>query len=152
MLGEAPLGTPGTVMPCLMRVATGDLDRHSVFGGDYPTVDGTAVRDYIHVMDVAPGHRVALERLADRVGMRTFNLGTGVGTPVLQLVAAFTRSCGRPIRYEIAARRAGDVAEVVADPGLAAREWVWRAARDLTAICTDAWRFAQLNPTGYASR
>ena len=132
-----------------MRVAMGGLERMSVFGGDYPTVDGTGVRDYVHVMDVARGHRIALERLAFQRGMRTLNLGTGVGTSVLQLAAAAAQACGRPIPCDIVARRAGDVAALVADPGLAAREWGWRATRDLAAMCADAWRFQQLNPTGY---
>lgn len=149
MLGEDPLGTPNNVMPYLMQVAIGRLERLSIFGADYPTADGTGVRDYIHVMDVAHGHRVALERLDDRAGMRILNLGTGMGTSVLELVAAFADACGREIPYDIVARRPGDVAELIADPSLVAQEWSWRASRDLAAMCADAWHFQQLNPSGY---
>lgn len=150
MLGEDPRGMPANLMPYLMRIAVGRLDRLRVFGGDYPTPDGTAVRDYIHVMDVADGHRVALERLDDQPGMRVLNLGTGVGTSVLDLVEAFGAACGMRIPYEIVGRRHGDVPQTVADPSAVAREWGWCTSRDLAAMCEDAWRFQRLNPTGYA--
>jgi len=143
LLGDDPTGVPNNVMPILARVATGRLDQLDVFGGDYPTVDGTAVRDYVHVADVADGHRVALDHLADGVGLRAFNLGTGVGTSVLQLVQAFGRACGQELPYRIVARRPGDVAELVGDPGRVRRAWNWRATRDLDAMCRDAWRFQQ---------
>jgi UDP-glucose 4-epimerase len=107
------------------------------------------VRDYIHVMDVAEGHRAALEHLDDATGMRVLNLGTGRGTSVLQLVDAFQRACGRPIPYEITGRRPGDVPALVADPGAVARAWDWTTTRDLAAMCEDAWRFQELNPSGY---
>ncbi|GHE08179.1 UDP-glucose 4-epimerase GalE [Streptomyces alanosinicus] len=149
LLGEVPRGVPNNVMPYLARVAAGRLPRLSVFGDDYPTSDGTGVRDYIHVMDVAAGHRVALEHLDEETGMRVFNLGTGQGTSVLQLVAAFERACGVPIPYEIIGRRPGDVAALIADPGAVARAWAWTTTRDLTAMCEDAWRFQELNPSGY---
>lgn len=149
LLGEVPRGTPGNVMPYLAQVAAGRLPRLRVFGDDYPTADGTGVRDYVHVMDIADGHRVALEHLDDEHGMRVFNLGTGQGTSVLELVAAFERACGSPIPYEITGRRPGDVPALVADPAAVARAWNWTAARDLTAMCEDAWRFQELNPSGY---
>lgn len=149
LLGEDPRGVPDNVMPFLTQVAVGRLPRLRVFGDDYATADGTGVRDYIHVMDVADGHRVALEHLDDDSGMRTFNLGTGVGTSVLELVAAFSRACGRPVPYEVTARRPGDVAALVADPGAVARAWNWATTRDLAAMCRDAWAFQELNPSGY---
>ncbi|MFD3656764.1 UDP-glucose 4-epimerase GalE [Streptomyces sp. 24-1644] len=149
LLGEDPRGVPNNVMPFLAQVAVGRLERLDVFGDDYATVDGTGVRDYIHVMDVAEGHRAALEHLGDESGMRVFNLGTGVGTSVLELVAAFSDACGTPIPYRIAARRPGDVAALVADPSAVARAWNWATTRDLGTICRDAWRFQELNPSGY---
>ncbi|MFI1096973.1 UDP-glucose 4-epimerase GalE [Streptomyces sp. NPDC020917] len=152
LLGEVPRGAPGNVMPYMAQVAAGRLDRLDVFGGDYPTVDGTGIRDYIHVMDVAEAHRLALEHLADRTGMRVFNLGLGSGTSVLELLAAFRRASGRPIPYRIVPRRPGDVSALVADPTAATRAWGWRATRDVAAMCQDAWRFTRLNPAGYADR
>lgn len=149
LLGEDPRGVPNNVMPFLTQVAVGRLPRLRVFGDDYATADGTGVRDYIHVMDVADGHRVALEHLDDDTGMRTFNLGTGAGTSVLELVAAFSRACGRPVPYEVTARRPGDVAALVADPGAVTRAWNWATTRDLAAMCRDAWAFQELNPSGY---
>ncbi|OEJ22183.1 UDP-glucose 4-epimerase GalE [Streptomyces agglomeratus] len=149
LLGEDPRGVPNNVMPYLAQIAIGRLRRLRVFGDDYPTADGTGVRDYIHVMDVAEGHRAALEHLGDANGMRTFNLGTGVGTSVLQLVAAFADACGREIPYEIVARRPGDVAALVADPSAVARAWSWATTRDLATMCRDAWRFQEQNPSGY---
>lgn len=149
LLGEVPTGVPNNVMPYLMQVAIGRLARLSVYGADYPTRDGTAVRDYIHVMDVATAHRIALERLTGEPGMRVLNLGTGVGTSVLELIRAFAAACGRPIPYDVVGRRPGDVAELVADPAAAARAWGWSATRDLAEMCRDAWRFQSLNPAGY---
>lgn len=156
LLGEDPRGVPNNVLPYAMQVAIGRRDILRVFGDDYSTPDGTAVRDYIHVMDVADGHRVALEHLdperssapAPR-GLHVLNLGTGVGTSVLELVAATGRACGRAVPYEIVGRRQGDVAHLVADPGAAQRAWGWRTTRDLAAMCADAWLFQQLNPNGY---
>lgn len=150
-LGEDPAGIPNNVMPYLMQVAVGRLSVLPVFGSDYATADGTGVRDYIHVVDVADGHRVALEHLGDRAGMRVFNLGTGVGTSVLELVAAFGAACGAPVPYVIKARRPGDVPELVADAGQVAAAWGWRAKRDLAEICRDAWAFQRQNPTGYVN-
>ncbi|WP_225833529.1 UDP-glucose 4-epimerase GalE [Streptomyces sp. NK08204] len=150
LLGEDPRGVPGNLMPYVAQVAVGRRDRLSVFGDDYPTPDGTGVRDYIHVMDVAEGHRVALEHLDDDTGMRVFNLGTGTGTSVLQLVAAFQEASGRSVPYQVVDRRPGDVAALVADASAVAAAWGWTTTRDLTAMCRDAWRFQELNPHGYA--
>jgi UDP-glucose 4-epimerase len=150
-LGEDPRGVPNNVMPYLAQVAVGRLERLSVFGGDYPTPDGSAVRDYIHVVDVADGHRLAVEHLGDGPGMRVFNLGTGSGASVLELVEAFSAACGSQIPHRIVARRPGDVACLIADPSRVEREWGWRTTRDLTAMCADAWRFQRLNPNGYGS-
>lgn len=150
LLGEDPQGVPNNVMPYVAQVAVGRRQKLSVFGDDYPTPDGTGVRDYIHVMDVAEGHRVAVERLDDRTGMQTFNLGTGTGTSVLQLVAAFGEASGRSIPYQVVDRRPGDVAELVADASAVAAAWDWTTTRDLAAVCRDAWRFQQLNPDGYS--
>jgi UDP-glucose 4-epimerase len=150
LLGEDPRGIPNNVMPYVAQVAVGRRERLSVFGDDYPTPDGTGIRDYIHVMDVAEGHRVAVEHLDDEAGMRVFNLGTGVGTSVLALVAAFAEASGRDIPYQVVDRRPGDVAELVADASAVAAAWNWTTTRDLTAMCRDAWRFQELNPHGYA--
>ncbi|MFF5938633.1 UDP-glucose 4-epimerase GalE [Streptomyces sp. NPDC012508] len=150
LLGEVPRGVPNNVMPYLAQVAAGRLDRLKIFGDDYATPDGTGVRDYLHVMDVAEGHRVALDHLDDTRGMTVLNLGTGRGTSVLELVAAFQSACGTPIPYEITGRRPGDVAALVADPTAVTRAWNWTTTRDLTAMAEDAWRFQQLNPSGYA--
>jgi UDP-glucose 4-epimerase len=150
LLGEDPRGVPNNVMPYVAQVAVGRRERLSVFGDDYPTPDGTGIRDYIHVMDVAEGHRVAVEHLDDEAGMRVFNLGTGVGTSVLALVAAFAEASGRDIPYQVVDRRPGDVAELVADASAVAAAWNWTTTRDLTAMCRDAWRFQELNPHGYA--
>lgn len=149
LLGEVPRGALHNIMPYLARVSSGRLDRITVYGADYPTPDGTAVRDYVHVMDIADAHRIALERIDQYHGMRAFNFGTGVGTSVLELVEAFGVAAGRPIPYDVAPRRPGDVAALVADPGAVAREWGWHSTRDLAAMCRDAWRFEQRNPGGY---
>jgi UDP-glucose 4-epimerase len=151
LLGEAPLGVPNNIMPYLTQVAVGRRERLRVFGDDYDTPDGTAVRDYIHVMDVAEAHSVASERLSDCSGMRAMNLGTGLGTSVLELIAAFSAACGREIPYEFAPRRPGDVDATVADPERIASEWGWRTSRDLAMMCQDAWRFQELNPNGYVA-
>ncbi|ANP52906.1 UDP-glucose 4-epimerase [Streptomyces griseochromogenes] len=152
LLGEDPRGVPGNLMPYVAQVAVGRRERLSVFGDDYPTPDGTGVRDYIHVVDVAEGHRVALEHLDDRAGMRVFNLGTGTGTSVLELVGAFAEVSGRPVPHRVVDRRPGDVAALVADASAVAEAWDWTTTRDLTAMCRDAWRFQELNPDGYSRR
>jgi UDP-glucose 4-epimerase len=149
-LGEDPLGVPNNIVPYLMQVAVGRLEQLSVFGGDYDTPDGTAIRDYIHVLDVAAGHRVALERLHDEPGKRVLNLGTGVGTSVLELVAALSDAVGRDLPYRIVDRRPGDVRALIADPSKVNAAWGWRAERDLADMCRDAWRFQSSNMAGYA--
>ncbi|WP_298799206.1 UDP-glucose 4-epimerase GalE [Pseudonocardia sp. 73-21] len=148
-LGEDPRGPLNNVVPFLMQIAIGRRDRLRVFGGDWPTPDGTAVRDYVHVVEIAEGHRLALDQPPSGPGLRVLNLGTGVGTSVLELVTAFGAACGRDIPYDVVGRRAGDVAELVADPGRVAAEWGWKAGRDVAAMCRDAWRFQRLHPDGY---
>jgi UDP-glucose 4-epimerase len=149
-LGEDPLGVPNNIVPYLMQVAVGRLEELSVFGDDYDTPDGTAIRDYIHVLDVVEGHRVALERLHDQAGLRVVNLGTGVGTSVLQLVSALSEAVGRDLPYRVVDRRPGDVPALIADASRAAESLGWRARRDLADMCRDAWRFQSSNLAGYA--
>lgn len=149
LLGEDPFGVPNNVMPYLAQIAVGRLAELSVFGADYPTPDGTGIRDYIHIVDVADAHRVALEHLDDATGFRVFNLGTGSGVSVLELRAAFSEACGKDIPYRIVDRRPGDVARLVADASLVDREWGWRTTRVLSNMCNDAWRFQERNPAGY---
>ncbi|MZF90968.1 UDP-glucose 4-epimerase GalE [Streptomyces sp. SID5643] len=152
LLGEEPRGTPDNLMPYIAQVAVGRRERLRVFGDDYPTRDGTAVRDYLHVMDTVEAHRVALDHFGDSTGMQVYNLGLGKGSSVLEVVNAFSRACGRPIPYEIAPRRPGDVAELVADATAVNRAWGWRPTRGLADMCRDAWRFQRLNPNGFARR
>jgi UDP-glucose 4-epimerase len=149
VLGEDPRGVPTNLMPHMMQVAVGRLQKLRVFGLDYPTADGSGVRDYIHVVDVAEAHRVALEHLADMQGMRALNLGTGTGVSVLQLIEAFEEECGVTIPYETVGRRPGDVAMLIADATRIEKEWSWRTTRDIRDACRDAWRFQQGNPDGY---
>jgi len=149
-IGEDPNGLPNNLMPYVSQVAVGRLARLRVFGGDYPTSDGTGVRDYIHVVDLAQGHLRALERIASLRGITTVNLGTGRGHSVLEVVKAFERASGRAVPYDVVERRAGDVAECWANPALAAEVLGWRAERDLDQMCADAWRWQSANPQGYA--
>lgn len=141
LIGEDPSGTPNNLMPYVAQVAAGQREQLQVFGGDYPTVDGTGVRDYIHVMDLAEGHVAALDHLARAPGLLTVNLGTGEGVSVLQMVKAFERASGRAVAYRIVGRRAGDVAACWADPALAERLLGWRTKRSLAQMCEDAWRW-----------
>ena len=149
LIGEDPGGIPNNLMPYISQVAVGKLKQLSVFGGDYPTRDGTGVRDYIHVVDLALGHIRALQKLATGPGLVTYNLGTGQGYSVLELAAAFEQASGRPVPYQLVARRPGDIAACYADPGLAQRELGWRAERDLKQMCEDTWRWQSNNPEGY---
>lgn len=149
LIGEHPSGIPNNLMPYIAQTASGLRERLSVFGGDYPTRDGTGVRDYIHVTDLATGHLRALAALGDKPGCITHNLGTGTGYSVLEMVAAFEAASGRVIPYTIAPRRPGDIAECYADPGRARRDLGWSAKQDLAAMCADAWRWQQQNPSGY---
>ncbi|MDQ7990622.1 MAG: UDP-glucose 4-epimerase GalE [Candidatus Dactylopiibacterium sp.] len=149
-IGEDPNGIPNNLMPFVSQVAVGKRARLSVFGGDYATPDGTGVRDYIHVVDLARGHVKALERLAGEAGVMRLNLGTGRGYSVLDVVRAFEAASGRPVPYEIVARRAGDVAQCYAATDLAAERLGWRAERGIEEMCADAWRWQSRNPDGYA--
>lgn len=141
LIGEDPQGVPSNLMPYIARVAAGLLPHLSVFGGDYPTPDGTGVRDYVHVMDVAEGHVAALDTLAGRRGVHVYNLGTGRGHTVLEVVKAYEETTSRPVPYEIVGRRPGDVAASWANVDKAADELSWRASRDLATMCADSWRW-----------
>ena len=148
-IGEDPNGIPNNLMPYITKVAIGELKQLRVFGNDYPTHDGTGVRDYIHVVDLAAGHVKALEKLATNPGLVTYNLGTGNGYSVLDVVKAFSEASGREIPYEIAPRRAGDIATCYADPKKANEELGWKAERGIKEMCEDSWRWQSNNPKGY---
>jgi UDP-glucose 4-epimerase len=148
-IGEDPRGTPNNLMPYVAQVAVGRREKLSVFGGDYPTHDGTGVRDYIHVTDLAEGHVAALRWLLGHAGSLTVNLGTGQGYSVLDLVRAYEKASGRPVPYDIVARRPGDVAACWADPTTARETLGWAARLDLARMCEDSWRWQQLNPHGF---
>lgn len=152
-IGEDPVGKPNNLLPFIAQVAVGSRPCLDIFGNDYPTPDGTGIRDYIHVMDLVEGHLRALEALGrqDLPGVMALNLGTGRGYSVLEVVAAFERASGRKIKYRMASRRPGDAAVCYADPGLAARELGWRARRGLDQMCADTWRWQRQNPRGYGS-
>jgi UDP-glucose 4-epimerase len=148
-IGEDPEGIPNNLMPFLMQVAVGRRDFLRVFGGDYDTRDGTCIRDYIHVVDLALGHLAALDAL-DRIdGAEAYNLGTGRGSTVLEVVEAASRAVGRPVPYEIVERRPGDAPAVWADPSRAERELGWVAERSLDDMCVDSWRWQSANPHGF---
>jgi UDP-glucose 4-epimerase len=149
LIGEDPRGTPNNLMPYVAQVAVGRRAFLQVFGDDYPTPDGTGVRDYIHVVDLAEGHVAALRRLFDHPGSLTVNLGTGRGCSVLDVVRAYAAASGREIPYRVAPRRPGDVAACYADPSLAADLLGWRARHDLDRMCADSWRWQSMNPNGY---
>ena len=148
-IGEDPGDIPNNLMPYISQVAVGKLEKLSVFGGDYATKDGTGVRDYIHVVDLALGHIKALQRLAANPGLVTYNLGTGQGYSVIEMARAFEQASGQPVPYEIVARRPGDIAACYADPALAQRELGWKAERGLQEMCEDSWRWQSANPQGY---
>ena len=148
-IGEDPNGIPTNLVPLLMQVAIGRRDRLDVFGGDYDTPDGSAVRDYIHVVDLAKGHVAALDALAAHRGCTAVNLGTGVGHTVLEVVAAAGEVVGTPVPHEVVGRRPGDIARIWADPTLAAEILGWRATRSLNDMLADHWRWQQQHPTGY---
>lgn len=151
LIGEDPNGPPNNLMPFVCQVAVGRREHLQVFGNDYPTSDGTGVRDYLHVMDLARAHVDALDYLCVKERSLTVNLGTGNGVSVLQMVHAFERACGKPVPYEIVSRRPGDAASVYADPTLAQQLLGWNAELDLDAMCRDAWRWQQMNPEGYGA-
>ena len=148
-IGENPRGIPNNLMPFVTQVAVGKRPKLSVFGGDYPTHDGTGVRDYIHVVALALGHLAALETVVAGKGAWTVNLGTGKGYSVLDFVKAFEKASGKPIPYQIVDRRPGDVAQCYADPSLAAEMLGWRAQRDVQQMCADSWNWQKKNPDGY---
>lgn len=148
-IGEDPNGIPNNLLPYIAQVAIGRLKQLSVFGNDYPTPDGTGVRDYIHVVDLSLGHLKALQYIADRHGVFTFNLGTGQGYSVLEMVKAFEQASGRAVPYQVVARRPGDIAVCYAEPDLAGQELGWRAERGLPEMMADTWRWQSQNPNGY---
>jgi len=149
LIGEDPGGTPNNLMPYVSQVAVGRRTELQIFGGDYPTPDGTGVRDYIHVVDLADGHIAALDWLQRHKGVHTFNLGTGQGTSVLEVVHAFETASGKPVPYRIVDRRPGDIAQCYADSSRAELELGWKAKRGITEMCKDAWNWQVKNPGGY---
>ncbi|BAP13851.1 MAG: UDP-galactose-4-epimerase [Alcanivorax borkumensis] len=151
-IGEDPNGIPNNLMPFIAQVAIGKRAQLSVFGGDYATPDGTGVRDYIHVMDLAQGHLAALQALEGDRGLLTVNLGTGRGYSVLEMIAAFSKASGRDVPYQIVERRSGDVATCYADPAHAEEVIGWKAARGIDDMCCDHWRWQESNPEGYGER
>lgn len=151
-IGEDPRGIPNNLMPYISRVAIGSLDKVQVFGNDYDTPDGTGVRDFIHVTDLAEGHINALVKLLSGPGITVCNLGTGRGFSVLEMIQGFERACGRPIPYEIVPRRPGDIAACWADPSRAEKELGWTATRSLDDMCRDTWNWQRKNPHGYDRR
>ena len=149
LIGEDPCGTPNNLMPLIAQVATGKREKLSILGNDYPTPDGTGVRDYIHVEDLARAHLLALKKLQDTTGSLTVNLGTGQGYSVLDIVDAFQKASGKSIPFEMVARRQGDVAISLADPSLAKQLLGWTASFGVNRMCEDVWRWQSMNPNGY---
>jgi len=141
LIGEDPNGIPNNLVPYIAQVATGQRDILPIYGGDYPTPDGTGMRDYIHVIDLAVGHVKTLDALSGRRGALAYNLGTGRGNSVLEMVSAFEKACGRPVPYKIVGRRPGDIAMCYADVALAERELGWKAQRSIEQMCIDSWRW-----------
>ncbi len=148
-IGEDPKGIPNNLMPYISQVAVGKLEKLGVFGDDYDTPDGTGVRDYIHVVDLAVGHVKAIDYIFTNPGLDVINLGTGVGYSVLDMVKAFSRACGKEIPYEVKPRRAGDIAMCYADPAKALKVLGWKAEHGLDEMCEDTWRWQSANPNGY---
>jgi len=149
LLGEDPAGIPNNLMPYIAQVASGKLEKLSVFGDDYPTADGTGVRDYIHVVDLARGHLMALNKMKDASGVNVFNLGTGCGYSVLEMVSAFEKAAGVKVPYQIVDRRQGDIAACYADPSLAESVLGWKAELGLEQMCADTWRWQKNSPDGF---
>lgn len=150
-IGEQPQGIPNNLMPYISQVAVGKREKLSIFGGDYPTVDGTGVRDYIHVMDLSAAHIKAIQKIDELPGATTVNIGTGNGYSVLEMVKAFERVSGANVAYEIVERRAGDIAECWADPGFAEKILGWKAIYGLDDMISDTWRWQSANPNGYSN-
>lgn len=150
-MGEDPQGIPNNLMPFIAQVAVGRREKLSVFGNDYPTFDGTGVRDYIHVLDLADGHIAALKSVGEKAGLHIYNLGTGKGSSVLEMVTAFSEACGKPVPFELCPRRPGDIAECWASTEKAERELNWKASRTIAQMTADTWRWQSQNPQGYES-
>ena len=148
-IGEDPKGIPNNLVPYIAQVAVGKLDKLRVFGNDYDTPDGTGVRDYIHVVDLAIGHVKAIEKLKDKEGVSIYNLGTGRGYSVLEVLHAYEKACGKTLPYEINPRRAGDIATCYADPAKARQELGWSAERGIEQMCADSWKWQSNNPDGF---
>lgn len=148
LIGENPNGIPNNLVPYIAQVALGKLDHLNVFGNDYPTHDGTGVRDYIHVVDLSQGHLKAVEKVLSTTGVEAYNLGTGNGYSVLDIVKAYEKACGKPIKYVIAPRRPGDIAACYADPEKSRRELGWEAKLGIEEMCRDSWNFTSKNPDG----
>ena len=151
-IGEDPGGVPNNLMPYVSQVAVGTLKTLSIFGNDYPTPDGTCIRDFIHVVDLAVGHIKALEKLAEKPGVITCNLGTGKGHSVMEMVKAFEKATGQKISYQFTPRRSGDIGVCYADPSLAEKELGWKAERGVTEMCRDSWHWQSNNPNGYGTK
>ncbi|KOE81889.1 UDP-galactose-4-epimerase [Vibrio alginolyticus] len=149
-MGEDPQGIPNNLMPFIAQVAVGRREKLSIFGNDYPTIDGTGVRDYIHVMDLADGHVAALKTVGEKAGLHIYNLGTGKGSSVLEMVDAFAQASGKPVPYELCPRRAGDIAECWASTEKAERELGWKATRSVMEMTADTWNWQSNNPNGYS--
>ena len=149
LIGEDPNGIPNNLMPYIAKVAVGKLEKVHVFGNDYPTPDGTGVRDYIHVVDLAKGHVKAVKKLTDKDGVSIYNLGTGVGYSVLDVLHAYEKACGKTLKYEIKPRRDGDVAVCYSDSAKAKKELGWVAEKGIEEMCADSWKWQSMNPDGY---
>lgn len=152
LIGEDPAGIPNNLVPYIAQVAIGKLKQVSVYGDDYPTPDGTGVRDYIHVCDLAKGHVKAIEKLTEKPGVVTYNLGTGTGYSVLDVINAYSKASGRPIPYKIVDRRPGDIATCYASTERAAKELGWHAEKSIEEMCADSWRWQSKNPDGYRTK
>ena len=149
LIGEDPKGIPNNLLPYVAQVAIGKLPCVCVFGNDYDTPDGTCVRDYIHVVDLAKGHVAAINKIKENPGVEIYNLGTGKGYSVLDVIHAFGKACGKEIPYEIKPRRAGDIATCYSDASLAKKELGWEAQYDIDEMCADSWKWQSMNPDGY---
>ncbi len=149
LIGEDPKGIPNNLLPYVAQVAIGKLKCLGVFGNDYDTPDGTGVRDYIHVVDLAKGHVKAIDKIKENPGVKVYNLGTGNGYSVLDIVKAYSKACGHEVPYEIKPRRAGDIATCYADPSLAKKELGWEAQYGIDEMCADSWKWQSMNPNGY---
>ena len=152
MIGEDPNGIPNNLLPYIAKVAIGKLKQINVFGNDYETPDGTGVRDYIHVVDLAKGHVKALNKIGEKPGLKVYNLGTGNGYSVLEMIDAFGKACGKELPYEICDRRPGDIDMCYADPSLAYEELGWKAERGIEEMCADGWKWQSRNPDGYGNK